>query len=203
MTPPRTSLTRRGLLRLAVVAVAVIAAIVPISARLVEHWYSNGFYALLQARLTPVTNLIPIALLDLAGALVVAGFVRQAARLRGARLMAVIRDALGSLAVFAAALYLAFLVLWGLNYRRTPLREKLAFDSSRVTRPAAVALAGEAVSLVNGLHARAHAEGQTGVSLQQAFADAQRALGQPRIAAVGVPSDRCSRGTSGGRRSTA
>ncbi|HEX2455424.1 MAG TPA: DUF3810 family protein [Vicinamibacterales bacterium] len=187
MPPRRTELTRRGTLRLAIVIVAVAAAILPLSSRFIERWYSNGFYLIVQTHLTPVTNLIPVALLDLAVTVLILGFVRRAVRSRGGRPLALMRDAAGRLTVFAALLYLVFLIIWGLNYRRQPLVQKLEFDSSRVTRNSAVALAEEAVSRVNGLHAAAHAQSGEGVSLQQAFADAQRALGQRRVAAVGVP----------------
>ena len=51
--------------------------------------------------------------------------------------------------MFAAATYLLFLALWGLNYRRTPLERKVAFDASRITREAAVRVGRQAVTLVN------------------------------------------------------
>jgi hypothetical protein len=89
--------------------------------------------------------------------------------------------------VFAAVVYLAFLVVWGLNYRRQPLTQKLEFDRGRVTRASAVAAAEQAVTLVNGLYSAAHQVDDPGVSLHEAFADAQRALGQHWVAAPGVP----------------
>ena len=41
----------------------------------------------------------------------------------------------------AASLYLAFLITWGLNYRRVPLAEKLEFDAGSVSAAAARTLA--------------------------------------------------------------
>ena len=187
MPPRRVELTRKRTIGLAIVLVAIAAATLPVSSRFVERWYSSGFYPAIQSRVTPLTNLIPIALLDLAGAIVVGMFVRRAARMRGSRPAVLVRDALGALVVFAAALYLVFLVLWGFNYRRQPLVQKLAFDSNRVTRASAVALAEEAVDRVNALHAAAHVSTEASPDLREAFAEAQRALGQPRVAAVGVP----------------
>jgi len=187
MLPRRVELTRKGLIRVAIIAIAVAAAILPIPDGFIERWYSNGVYPAIQTRLTPLTNLVPLALLDFAVAIVLVGFVRRARRLRGARPATLIRGALGRLTVFGAVLYLVFLALWGLNYRRTPLTRKLAFDSSRVTGASAVVLANEAVSRVNTSYAAAHASTGAGVTLEEAFAEAQRALGQRRLAAAGVP----------------
>jgi hypothetical protein len=54
----------------------------------------------------------------------------------------------------AAGLYLVFLVVWGLNYRREPLRRTLAFHQERVTPEALNALAARAVAELNEIHGR-------------------------------------------------
>ena len=54
-------------------------------------------------------------------------------------------------------LYLAFLVLWGLNYRRLPLEDKLPFDAAAVTPDGARSLADAAVARINALYDAAHA----------------------------------------------
>ena len=59
--------------------------------------------------------------------------------------------------MFVAGVYLFFLLVWGLNYRRLPLEGKLEFDESRVTRAAATGVALEAVRLVNDTYGAAHA----------------------------------------------
>ena len=54
------------------------------------------------------------------------------------------------IAVAAAAwLYLLFLAVWGLNYRRVPLEQKLDYDQSRLTREAAIEFTNAAVAEVN------------------------------------------------------
>ena len=88
----------------------------------------------------------------------------------------------------AAVLYLLFLGLWGLNYRRVPLERKLDYDRSRVTRDAAMALANTAAGFMNRGYAAAHAGSRrTSPSLERSFADVQRALGARRAAVPGVP----------------
>ena len=48
------------------IVLGLLGLVAPLPATLVERWYSQGFYIHFQRILTPVSNLIPIALLDLA-----------------------------------------------------------------------------------------------------------------------------------------
>jgi len=59
--------------------------------------------------------------------------------------------------MLAAAAYLVFLGLWGLNYRREPLARRLDFDGTRVTPEAVGTLGRRVVGRLNALHASAHA----------------------------------------------
>ena len=105
-----------------------------------------------------------------------------------------------SLLLPPAVLYLAFLVLWGFNYRRLPLEDKLPFDAAAVTPEAARSLADAAVSRINALHDAAHAAGWADVdaSLAAAF-DSRRARRRRRSRRLfrAGPGARCSTGTSG------
>jgi hypothetical protein len=87
----------------------------------------------------------------------------------------------------AAVIYLVFLAVWGLNYRRVPLEQKLDYDPARLTRDAAMAFANAAASEVNAGYAGAHVAPLQMPALQSSFADAQRALGAIRVAVTGVP----------------
>ncbi|HKF68304.1 MAG TPA: DUF3810 family protein, partial [Vicinamibacterales bacterium] len=76
---------------------------------------------------------------------------------------------------------LAFLALWGLNYRRLPLERKLGFDAGALTPDAARATTMVAVSRVNELYANAHASGwpqsnRVDPSLAGAFSSVSRDL---------------------------
>jgi hypothetical protein len=173
--------------RLALIAAALVAAVVPVPAAVVERWYSAAFYPLLQAAVTPATNLVPFALLDAAVVLLLAVWTaRFARRLRAAGLTRAALRGAGDLLVAAALAYLAFLAMWGLNYRRVPLEEKLAYDMSRVTPEAARQFAVEAVRQTNAAHASA-SDGATREALERAFAETARALGASRPTAVGIP----------------
>jgi hypothetical protein len=175
-------------LRAGVVLLAVAAAVVPLPRWAVERWYSRGLYPTVQYYVTSVTNQIPVALLDVAiGCLVVFASWRLL-RLRRARggIRAIGTAAAGVL-TFVATAYLAFLVLWGLNYRRVPLKDKLELDESRVTEETAIRFASDATHRINALYSTAHLESPPGPSLAEAFGRAQTGLGASATAVPGVP----------------
>jgi hypothetical protein len=176
------------LVRLAIVLPALLVAFVPLPGRLVEAWYSRGVYPSIQAAITPLTNRAPTAVLDVAiiVLLVALAFLFWRRVRAGGVARALVRSAL-SLVTLGAVGYLAFLALWGLNYRRVALETRLDFDQARVTREAARRLGEHAVQTVNGEYASAHAAQQQGPSLESAFASAQQLLGSSRLAVPGVP----------------
>lgn len=167
---------------------AIAAALVPVPAWAVERWYSSNWYPALQAIVTPVTNRVPIALFDVAAALLLGAmavlFVTRA-RSRGV-VFAAFRG-LGSLMVAAAVAYLLFLAMWGLNYRRVPLEQKLDYEPSRISGPAALRLGSEAARFANANYSAAHRMPADDRALAVAFAEAQRIMGAPRGAVPGVP----------------
>ncbi len=148
--------------RLAAIGLALAAYFVRLPAGWVERVYSRGLYATVQPALTGLSNRVPFALFDvlLAAALVllVAACVSVAGRVRreGARSIGIF---LLSLAAVAAIVYLAFLVLWGFNYRREPLSARLVLSSQPPSRDAVAKLEMEAVRQMNALHGRARKEG--------------------------------------------
>jgi hypothetical protein len=178
-------------------AIAVAAALVPMSAGAVERWYSRGVYALIQPIVTSVSSLVPFAVLDVLIAGAVLWIVVRVWGLRGRggsdRLRAVGRFA-GDVIAGVALVYLLFLGLWGLNYRRLPVTAGLDYENGRVTQAAVDALAVRAVSELNRLHDPAQALlpavptlAAVRVRLAPAFAEAQRATGSTRLATPGRP----------------
>jgi hypothetical protein len=167
--------------------VAVAAAVVPLSPAAVESGFSNGLYPRIQPVLTGLSNQTPFALFDLlvgvAAAWWTACSVRDlsGARRRGGWLAAIV-SIVSRTAVTAAVAYLAFLLCWGLNYRRPPLTDRVAFDSTRVSQAAAIGLAAESVSQLNALFEAAHAAGwpapgESDGVLRDAFGRTERSLG--------------------------
>jgi uncharacterized protein DUF3810 len=178
--------------RIALIGVAVGAALAPIPAAAVERWYSSAVYPALQRGVTAFSNLLPFALFDALLVSAVAGWawllVRDIRRARDGWTRIAARTAARTVTA-AAALYLAFLVTWGLNYRRVPLAEKLEFDAGGVSAAAARALATRAVAEVNRLYRSADRAAGAGVdpSLTGAFIRTQADLGVSRTARPARP----------------
>src|SRR5262245_20464009 len=144
--------------RWGIVAVALGLIAVPLPKALVERWYSSRIYPAVQPRVIQVSNAVPVALFDPVVSFLVVVFVALLVRdvttrgwLRGAG------RAVTRLVAWAAVLYLVFLAAWGLNYRRLPLEQRVAFDAGAVTPDAAARLATTAVDRLNALHDTAHA----------------------------------------------
>jgi hypothetical protein len=182
--------------RVALVALAVAAAWIPTPPALVERFYSLSAYVALQRPITALSNRVPFALMDalLLGvmgawlALAIRDFARK--KKRGA-LRTAARIVTRTI-VWAAALYLIFLVAWGLNYRRMPLIEKLTFDPRAVTADSARTLALTSVDQLNGLYDAAHAAGWPAAgTIDSALADslvrADREIGGRGLITVGRP----------------
>lgn len=146
--------------RTGLIAVSGIAAVLPVSPGAVERIYSNGLYASLQPGLTSASNLVPFALVDVLIILTAAGWLALAARdlMRASRngwMKSGARIGMRTL-TWAAAAYLLFLAVWGLNYRRVRLVDKLEFSPDGVTSASALAIANRAVDQLNDLHRAAH-----------------------------------------------
>jgi hypothetical protein len=170
-------------------------AVTPLPRHTVERVYARGVYAAVQPALTSASNVTSIAWFDIAlvavSVVVIALLlVRWRARKRGWL------RAFGTFAVdiaaLAALLYLWFLVAWGLNYQREPLRVQLDFEQSRITREALRELAARDVAFLNRQYTDAHKQGwaeydRTADLLSAPFATAQRELGMEWRAAPGRP----------------
>jgi len=143
------------------VALAAGASFAPVPPPLIERVYSATLYARMQPLITSLSNLSPIALLDPLVVALAVGFVvltirdlREVAGWWRPAALVVWRAV-----VWSAALYIAFLAVWGLNYRRVRLVDALPFDASRVTPAAAANAAAIAIGRLNALSDRAHRDG--------------------------------------------
>ena len=181
-------MTSRALETGGIVVFAVVCAIAPFPADTIERLYSSDWYLRIQGVLTTMSNTIPIAWLDIGVAcLLIAAIELVISRTRQLGPKRAFTRNLMTAAGAAAWLYLLFLALWGLNYRRVPLEQKLDYEQSRLTRDAAIAFTNAAVAQVNAGYTAAHATAFTRDALEAPFADAQIALGAARLAVPGVP----------------
>jgi hypothetical protein len=136
---------------LATIVVAFALAFVPTRSIWVERLFSEGWYARLQPPLTRFSNIVPFALFDaliiFVASVLFVWFFAVCKRPR-----TYFSGFLMRVGTLAAVLYLAFLVIWGLNYRREPLRRTLEFHQDRVTPQALEELARRTVIELNAIH---------------------------------------------------
>ena len=139
------------------------AALMPIDDSLIERGYSTSIYPRVQAILTPLSNLVPFALFDvLTVAAVVALIVAMAfavSRARTERRWRPIGGFLASITTAGAVVYLVFLAVWGLNYRRVAMEDRLAFDRRAPSTERVMKLGFEAIRRMNDAYAEAHRVG--------------------------------------------
>jgi hypothetical protein len=184
----RSAPRQRVLGAVVLAGVAVIAAIAPVPAGLVERVFSRGLYPRVQRVVTALSDVTSLALLDIAvvvvlGVVIVRGvqWSRSSGFRRALRPLAVL------LLKIAAVVYLLFLLLWGFNYRRVPLEAKLDFQPSQVNQQNAIALGTESVRRVNLLYDAAHQTTFDRARLAASFAVAERSLIGTSATRIGRP----------------
>jgi hypothetical protein len=176
---------RSSIVEVGLVVLAGALALAPLPAQWIERSYSLALYPHIQRALTPVSNRLPFAFFDVlliavaAGVIVVlARAVVQAWRVRS---LAVLARGLLRVAAGGALLYVLFLMLWGLNYRRISMNDRLVIDRSAPSTEGVTQLGLMAVDQLNDLYSSAHASDARppewqDPSLRAAFADVEHAL---------------------------
>lgn len=113
--------------RLSVIAplLAVIVFLVPIPAWAVDDFYSRDMYPWLQGILTAVTNILPLAILDLLLVITALLVLHRMRRLyyvmRQRGVIDALWEAFRRIVRFVSVLAILFYWAWGFNYRRVPL----------------------------------------------------------------------------------
>jgi hypothetical protein len=146
-------LSRKAVLKIAIVMTAILLLFVQFPASFIERFFSNGFYPRLQSIITPVTNLLPFAVYDLLLLGLIFGVpawwsVRVIRAGKGRRWRAAAGLFINTI-VFSALAFLLFQILWGFNYSRLPLAQKVAYDDGRITKAAAIELARLCIEQAN------------------------------------------------------
>lgn len=160
---------------------------------LVERWYSSAFYPASQHIVTSISNLTPIAFLDcaVAAALIGLGVLWWSAfaKATAGKKRRVVRAGVITL-TGAVGIYILFQLVWGLNYQRVKLADKLELDRPAPSTADVVRLGDASVTRLNALHDAAHAQGWPDEAwkhrpLLDASARVQRMLGARRPAVAG------------------
>jgi hypothetical protein len=176
--------SRRSAVSVAIVLLALGAALAPAAPSRVERWFSTSIYPAVQRAVTGLSNLVPIALLDvlivLGVVIVGAALVRAVRTARRERRFGPVVALIGRLSVSAAVIYLAFLLLWGFNYRRVPMEDRLLVEPGPPAPAAVAELGTRATEQLNALYDEAHASGWPdpvqSAPMRQAFVEIERAL---------------------------
>jgi hypothetical protein len=141
--------------RVALLVSAVVLAVAPLPDTSVERLYATGAYRRLQPPLTTLSNVVPIALLDvliLAGGAWIVWRIRVHARNGtvppGRRVLGFGLDA----AALAALAYLSFLLLWGFNYRRASADVRFRVDASSISHERLLQASVQAREALNALY---------------------------------------------------
>jgi hypothetical protein len=118
--------------RLSVVApvVAVLVLLVPIPAWIVDDFYSRDMYPWFQNLVTTVTNVLPLAVIDVLLVLIAVLTLHRTWRLfhvmRQRGVIDAIWEAVRRIVRFVSIVAILFYWAWGFNYRRLPLDSVLA-----------------------------------------------------------------------------
>jgi len=140
----RLKLSAATITKSVILLVTALLLLFQLPASFIEQFYANGFYPRLQSLVTPLTNLLPVALYDVLLVSVVVGiplwwFWRLKKAERGTKLRALLQLAINTI-ILAAAIFLLFLAFWGFNYSRIPLTAKLDYDNQRINEENALKL---------------------------------------------------------------
>jgi Protein of unknown function (DUF3810) len=171
--------------KLVVLGAAVFLALAPFPKAYIERFYSTFLYIHIQRLVTRASNLAPFSLFDvLVIAIAAAWLVALTADIR--RRQRVTARVLMRSVVWGSVLYIAFVCLWGFNYRRVKLADKLEIDSSRISPDGVFALAATSIEQLNSIYGQAHADSRE-ASPTNGFDRAQRELGSVTTALPGRP----------------
>ncbi|HVW04031.1 MAG TPA: DUF3810 family protein [Vicinamibacterales bacterium] len=115
--------------------VAAIAVLVPVPAWFVDELYSHDIYPWWQTIATGISNLVPIALLDIFILLAIGLLLFRAVQLARAALsrgvLSAVWEGVRRALRAAAVLVLVFFFAWGCQYRRSPLESGLHFTPAQ------------------------------------------------------------------------
>jgi hypothetical protein len=177
----------------ALIVLAFVVAGLPIPPATLEHVYANGFYAALNRTFVPLSNAMPFAVGDLEVALVavlvIAGWTLTLRRPSRARVLLLCAHT----AALAAAIVIAFNLLWGWNYRRAPVVARVDYVGARVTPANVSAFADRIAAILNTdvgpAHERMRSESSAAMRAELArdFLPIVARLGDTWTPAVTVP----------------
>lgn len=143
-------------------AVAIAAVVFPFPQDWIESVYANGVFASMNRGFVPISNAVPVSVGDVEAivalvVLIVAWVGSLSAVPHWQRGRTALRMAVHTLG-WTAFLVIAFELLWGLNYHRATVSQRIVFDPTSVTDAMVAAFSQRIVDTLNRDVGPAHAE---------------------------------------------
>src|SRR6186997_2486362 len=166
---------------------------VPMPQWAIEQYYSRDTYPWLQNWMTTISNVLPIAVLDLliavVGLLVLFRVLRLISALFTRGIIDAIWESIRRVIRGVAFIAILFMWTWGCNYRRQPLEQGLPGGTAvRPSVESLTAAVSDANALPPGVMAiREISFAQTAASLAEPMDQALVALNQPKLMKPGRP----------------
>ena len=174
---------------------AVVLLVLPLPDWIVERFYSRGLFPYVQGFTTSLSNLVPLAVLDL---LIFGGLILVVIRcvriVRSGGIISGLWEGVRRVIRVAGIVTILFVCLWGFNYKRIPLDTALrqpagvspAIPQLQASIADANALAGRLRPTLN-LGANDPSYEQVNVALRMPFNKALSVLGQAPLMTPGRP----------------
>jgi hypothetical protein len=162
------------------VAIAIVAF--PFPSDMIEDLYANGLFSDLNRALVPLSDAVPVSIGDVEVIVVIAIVVISwiatlSAAPRYQRRQTIGKLLLHSLGWLGAGV-IVFELLWGLNYRRDTVVQRIVFDQSRISDESVAAFSDRIVGILNADVGAAHRERRVNrVALAAAFEPVVNRLG--------------------------
>jgi hypothetical protein len=185
---------RSSAIDVSLIAIAALLQLLPLPADWIENTYANGIYAALARTFVPLANATPFTLGDVLLIAIVLGVIAYWIAgwrfIGGARRARALKLALRTAAI-AAVIIIWFDAAWALNYRRTPIVKRVAFDPVRLNARNVAAFSAQIVGELNATAPLAHADQLGESQMESALAAAEepvlRRLGDRGSIAVSRP----------------
>lgn len=117
----------------------------------VEKYYSNGIYPVISRFLRKLLGWIPISIGDILYLLLIFIIVRWIWLLILTHISP-FREHLYRMGAFLSIVFFAFHMLWGFNYYRLPLYERMGISNLEYTQEALIATSQQHINKLNGIH---------------------------------------------------
>ena len=171
---------------------AILIVVFPFPREWIEDVYANGLFASLNRALVPLSDSVPVSIGDVEAIVaiaivIIAWIAKLSSTERYARRRETGKLVLHTLGWIALGV-IVFEALWGMNYRRPTVIDRIVFDGRRVNAQSVSEFSAQIVGILNRDVGAAHAEKEIDrVKLAAAFEPVVNRLGDDWDVALSLP----------------